>query len=62
MASITDIGMIFVRCKDGLSHNPDESITPEDAAAGANVLLHVLRHFEDHDVLSRIQSETVGLP
>ena len=62
MASITDIGMIFVRCKDGLSHNPDESITPEDAAAGANVLLHVLRHFKDHDVLSRMQSETVGLP
>ncbi|MDJ0958346.1 MAG: allantoate amidohydrolase [Arenicellales bacterium] len=52
MASITDIGMIFVRCKDGVSHNPDERITHEDAAVGANVLLHVLRHFKDHNALS----------
>lgn len=31
--------MIFVPCKDGLSHNEAESITPEQAEAGANVLL-----------------------
>ena len=62
MASITDIGMIFVRCKDGVSHNPLESITREDAAVGANVLLHVLRHFENHDALSQTRLETVGLP
>ena len=30
--------MIFVPCKDGLSHNEAESITPEDAAAGCQVL------------------------
>ncbi|BCJ92233.1 Zn-dependent hydrolase [Terrihabitans soli] len=32
--------MIFVPCKDGISHNEAESATPEDCAAGANVLLH----------------------
>lgn len=39
MASITRAGMIFVRCKDGISHNPAESVTTEDAALGAEVLL-----------------------
>ena len=31
-------GMIFIPCKDGISHNERESITPEDADAGARVL------------------------
>ena len=31
--------MIFVPCKDGLSHNEAESILPEQAAAGCQVLL-----------------------
>jgi N-carbamoyl-L-amino-acid hydrolase len=31
-------GMIFIPCKDGISHNEAESITPADAAAGARVL------------------------
>ncbi|ETI20504.1 hypothetical protein G647_08541 [Cladophialophora carrionii CBS 160.54] len=37
-------GMIFVPCKDGVSHNPSEWCEEEDCAIGANVLLHsVLR-------------------
>ena len=37
-------GMIFVPCKDGVSHNPSEWCEEEDCATGANVLLHsVLR-------------------
>jgi beta-ureidopropionase / N-carbamoyl-L-amino-acid hydrolase len=31
-------GMIFIPCKDGISHNEAESITPADAAAGARIL------------------------
>jgi N-carbamoyl-L-amino-acid hydrolase len=34
--------MIFVPCKDGISHNELEDATPEDCAAGANVLLHAV--------------------
>lgn len=34
-----DYGMIFVRCKDGISHNPLEYSSDEDLALGANVLL-----------------------
>jgi beta-ureidopropionase / N-carbamoyl-L-amino-acid hydrolase len=32
--------MIFVPCKDGVSHNELEDATQSDCAAGANVLLH----------------------
>ncbi len=35
---VCDVGMIFVPCKDGISHNPKESITPEQAIAGTEVL------------------------
>jgi allantoate deiminase len=34
-----DYGMIFVRCKDGISHNPLEYASYEDLAIGANVML-----------------------
>lgn len=33
-----DYGMIFVRCKDGISHNPLEYSSPEDLAIGTEVL------------------------
>jgi acetylornithine deacetylase/succinyl-diaminopimelate desuccinylase-like protein len=32
-------GMIFVPCKDGLSHNPEEYCKPEDCALGTQILL-----------------------
>lgn len=34
--------MIFIPCKDGISHNEAESITESQAEAGANVLLHTV--------------------
>jgi allantoate deiminase len=42
---IADICMLFVRCKGGISHNPAESISAEDAAAGARVLLRFIENF-----------------
>lgn len=36
---VTPTGMIFIPCKDGISHNEAESIEKADAFAGANVLL-----------------------
>ena len=38
MAKIAPTGMIFVPCRQGRSHCPEESITPEQAAAGARTL------------------------
>ncbi|MDE3175135.1 MAG: allantoate amidohydrolase [Pseudomonadota bacterium] len=32
MGGVVPSGMLFVRCKGGISHNPAESITPEDGA------------------------------
>jgi N-carbamoyl-L-amino-acid hydrolase len=39
LARVTPTSMIFVPCKDGLSHNEAESATLEHCAAGAQVLL-----------------------
>jgi allantoate deiminase len=38
MSEITDIGMLFVRCKGGVSHNPAESVATEDVAVAIDVL------------------------
>ena len=39
---ICPTGMIFIPCQGGVSHAERESITPDDAEAGANVLLHAV--------------------
>ncbi len=42
-AGVTDIGMLFVRCGNGgISHNPLETITADDADIAARVLLDVV--------------------
>ncbi len=46
MVALCPIGMLFVRCKGGISHNPAESITAEDADAVVRVLLDFLRHVQ----------------
>jgi allantoate deiminase len=46
LGAITDICMLFVRCKGGISHSPLESITEEDAAAGAKVFFNFIEKFE----------------
>lgn len=38
MAAICPVAMLFVRCKGGISHHPDESITAEDADVAGRVL------------------------
>ncbi|MBE7637107.1 hydantoinase/carbamoylase family amidase [Sneathiella sp. P13V-1] len=39
---VAPTGMIFVPCENGISHNEEEAATPEDLAAGCNVLLHAI--------------------
>jgi len=46
IAELTDIGMIFVRCRGGVSHHPDEHVAAADIGAGARVLLDLIEHFE----------------
>ncbi|TVY47795.1 N-carbamoyl-L-amino-acid hydrolase [Lachnellula occidentalis] len=40
--------MVFVRSKDGVSHNPAEYSRPEDCAAGAQMLLGAYLRYDDH--------------
>ncbi len=42
LATVIPSAMIFVPCKDGVSHNELEDATQADCAAGANVLLHAV--------------------
>lgn len=41
-SSLWPLGMIFVRSRGGISHNPEEWSSPEDCAAGTEVLYHTL--------------------
>jgi allantoate deiminase len=43
LAELTDIAMLFVRCKGGISHNPAESVTVEDVGIAINVLERFLQ-------------------
>ena len=38
MATLTPVAMLFVRCEEGISHNPAESVTREDAGAAIEVM------------------------
>ena len=42
MAQLAPAGMIFIPCKDGISHNEIESATPAHISAGCNLLLHAV--------------------
>jgi N-carbamoyl-L-amino-acid hydrolase len=42
LSRVAPTSMIFVPCKDGISHNEIEDARPEHLEAGANVLLHAL--------------------
>lgn len=43
MAAIAPSGMIFIPCRDGLSHNPEEYADPADIMQGIDVLTETLR-------------------
>ena len=45
MIDISDVGMLFVRCRRGISHHPDEHVEVADADAGARVLLRLIENF-----------------
>ncbi len=42
MSKVAPTAMVFVPCEDGVSHNELESATPDDLAAGCNVLFHAM--------------------
>jgi OHCU decarboxylase len=50
MAAVTDVAMLFTRCGNGgISHNPLETMTADDAEVSAQILMDFLRRFEADD-------------
>lgn len=51
MSALTPIAMLFVQCRDGLSHHPDEYASPKDLAVAMRVMI---------DFLQRLAKQTKG--
>ncbi|XP_038980487.1 allantoate deiminase 2-like isoform X3 [Phoenix dactylifera] len=45
MSHLTKVGMLFVRCRGGISHSPEESVLDDDVWAAGLALLHF---FDQH--------------
>jgi allantoate deiminase len=45
LSRLTPVAMLFVRCKDGLSHHPDEHVDVADIDAAITALTHFLQNF-----------------
>ncbi len=43
MSRLTDVAMLFVRCRAGISHNPAEAVTSEDVAVAVSVLMRFVQ-------------------
>ncbi len=43
MADITPVGMLFLRCEKGISHNPAESVMPEDVETGLTCFADLIK-------------------
>lgn len=54
LARITDMGMIFVPSKLGVSHDATEYTSPEQCIQGANVLLGTLLQLDRHYLIGQI--------
>jgi len=52
LAQVTAAAMIFVPCRDGRSHCPDEDATPEDCERGARALLEAVLRLDARGVPS----------
>ena len=46
LSTVMPVGMIFVRCRGGLSHHPDEYAEPGDIAAGIDVMVEFLKRWK----------------
>ena len=47
LSRLTPAGMLFVRCRDGISHHPDEFVTADDIAAAVAALTRFLHQFDE---------------
>ncbi len=45
IAELTKIGMLFIRCEKGISHNPREQVTTSDVQVGLECFIEMIRRF-----------------
>lgn len=45
LSSLCPVAMLFVRCRGGLSHHPDEYASPKDLDVALKVMINFLEHF-----------------
>ena len=48
MSSIAPVAMLFVRCREGLSHHPDEHVKPEDIDTALQVISNAISYYADN--------------
>jgi allantoate deiminase len=46
LAQLTPIAMMFVRCRNGLSHHPDEFASPQDLGVALDVMIDFLQRLD----------------
>jgi allantoate deiminase len=46
MSTLCPIGMLFVRCRGGVSHNPAESVISDDVEIAVGIIVDYLQHFD----------------
>ena len=46
MSSVCPVGMLFVRCKAGVSHSPYEEVSAQDIEHAAQAVLHFIKSFQ----------------
>jgi allantoate deiminase len=56
LAAITPVAMLFVRCKGGISHHPDESVTTRDVRAAIGAMDDFIQ------LVARQRESSVGRP
>ena len=51
--------MLFVRCKGGFSHHPEESVTAEDVQIGLDVMIDFLLKLESEPAAPARKAATI---
>ena len=46
VSALAPIAMLFVRCRDGLSHHPDEYVAPRDLETALAVVVDFLERMD----------------
>ncbi|WP_071796540.1 M20 family metallo-hydrolase [Natronohydrobacter thiooxidans] len=47
MADLCPVGMLFTDCRDGISHHPDEYVSPRSMSDAIEALARVIRHYDE---------------